>query len=658
VSGTLQFEPLRQVLDGRVKRRIRRNRLSEEVNAIEGDKRHEAKARKSEVERLREQLAAKDLEVQSLRDDQDIASQIEEESGASVNTNTTLSTKVQELEQQIVELKAELERNEVDAAEDNPNWTLAAKDPFNFDDDDDMMITNYDQDFTMMNDELMTTPTRLNTSFPSPPSTMPNTPCKSTSFMNAGIQVSLPIPDPEKDALQVKLDSLQSEISKLNSAIALNDDNHSRLACKLSDFLPADESHDQSSLDSALDSVLTQLALSQSHALEKENAFSALSNELTNLGFSTSGPEETLETMARQFRQARLELEYTTPGEVVEGFENDKLLELLVSRVRVLNEKVKERDDSIDQYHEQELLLREQLNTRIDAQHDIQRELYIAETVVQDLRTEIDEKEVSNERLQRALDGYRAEVKGLETLIEAIEKDGRKNEHLLRDHVKEVEERLQDEILKHDTTRAADEGKELMIVQLEQRLTAALKAATEVQEQMANLASSTEASMSDKDSTIVLLKSASKSHGDALALRDARVSELRGEIERVNEALKAAHSTILSLRKDNKDLEAQIEGEKTRGQFVVQAMREQLNRVLETGMGYINGDVSVQRSRREGSAPPAVGGPEPQAVVRRGRYLDGGLARRSSGKKRRRYDSGLGFLEEQDEVDVLMGAEI
>jgi chromosome segregation ATPase len=655
VSGTLQFEPLRQVLDGRVKRRIRRNRLSEEVNTIEGDKRHEAKARRSEVEKLREQLAAKDLEVQSLRDDHDIASQIEGESGTTVNTTTTLSTKVQELEQQIVELKAELQRKEVDAEEDDPNWTLVAKDPFNFEDEDEM-ITSYDREFTT-NDELMTTPTRLNTSFPSPPSTMPNTPCKSSSVMNAGIQASLPVPDPERDSLKVQLEALQLEISNLNSAIALNSDNHSRLASKLSDYIPVDEFHDYSALDSALDSVLTQLALSQSLALENENAFSALSKEITSLGFSTSGPEETLEIIAQQFRQARLELEYATPGEVTEGFENSKLLEMLVSRLHVLVEKVKERDDSIDQYHEQELLLRQQLNTRVDAQHDIQRELYLANSVVHDLRTEVDEKEISNVRLQRALDGYRAEVKGLETLIENLEQEGNKNEGVLRDHVKEVEERLQVEILRHDITKASEEGKEMIIVELERRLNAALGAAAKVQEQMAQLASSTEVTITEKDSMIEHLKSASKSHGDALALRDARVSELREEIERVNEALKTAHSTIVSLRKDNKELEAQIEGEKNRGQHVIQAMQEQLNRVMETGMGYINGDVSVQRSRR-GSAPPTIGDSEPPAVVRRGRFLDGDLARRSSGKKRRRYDSGLGFLEEEDEASVLMSTEI
>lgn len=41
----------------------------------------------------------------------------------------------------------------------------------------------------------------------------------------------------------------------------------------------------------------------------------------------------------------------------------------------------------------------------------------------------------------------------------------------------------------------------------------------------------------------------------------------------------------------------------------------------------------------------------PQAGVRRGKFPDGDLARR-------RYDSGLGFLEEEVEGNVLMGTEI
>jgi len=653
------------------------------MNIIELDKRLEAKARKSEVERLRRELEAKDIEMQSMRDEQEIASQFEGETGTSLNTNTTLSTRVQELEQQIVEMKAELERKQVDQ---DPNCTMAARDPFHFDDDD-MMITNYDDDFrdSMMNDEVLTTPTRLNTSFPSPPSTMPNTPCKASSVASAGIQASLPLPDPEKDLLKTQLESLQSEISKLNSAIAFNDDNHSRLINKLSEFISADESHDHSSLDAALDSVLTQLALSQSHALEKDNAFSALSTEIIHLGFtSCTGPEETLETIAAQFRKARLDLEYLTPGEVVEGFENEKLLDMLVDRIRVLVKKVKESDDSIDQYHEQELLLRQQLNTRVDALQGVQKQLHLANNVVGGLREEIGEKEVSNERLRNALDGYRDEVAGLEKLIEMIEEEGRLKEEALKSEVQEIGGRLQDEILKHDTTRSEAEGKEILVIELERRLNTALRAAAEVQNQLASLAASTDADLAEKDAMIHQLKASSaekdtsidqlktsilereQAHGSALALRDARVSELRDEISRVNDALERAHTAILELTRGNRVLKADNYTLKAANAQVVQIVREQLNPVLDiTEEGSINthGNITLRRSRREGSAPASLiagSGSVPRrasisdiaaekpVIVSEGTMFDGSLARRASGKKRRRYDSGLGFLGEEE----------
>ncbi|KAE9369941.1 hypothetical protein N431DRAFT_428001 [Stipitochalara longipes BDJ] len=662
ISGTLQFAPLRQVLDGRVKRRLKRNGLSEEINTIEWDKRKEARERRSEVERLRNELAAKDLEVQSMRDEQDLASQIEGEFGGSITTNTTLSAKVQELEQEIIQLKAELQRRESDT-EDDPNWTMAARDPFDFDDnDDDNMITNYDEDFTM-NDEMITTPTRLNTSFPSPPSTMPNTPCKSVSSMSAGIQASLPMSDPENEALKSQLQSLQLEMSKLTAAIAFNDDNQTRLAQKLSDFIPTDESQDHSSLDSALDSVLTQLALSQSHALESSTAFSALSNEITSLGFpSCSGPEQVLETITSQFRQARLDLEYLAPGENPEGFENDKLLDMLVSRIKILVQKVSERDDTIDQYHEQEVLLRQQLDTRVTVMEEMRKEISLANSVCGDLRSEIQEKETSNERLKEALEGYRSEVSGLEKLIERIEGEG-------REAVKSLDQRIASAQEQHDALKADNEAKSLLLSELEQRLESALHSVSELEAQLASLAASHSSTLEEKDNTISHLQSLAqtreKEHGDALALRDARVSELREEIQRVNNSLKNAHGVIHNLQKENKELAAQIEGEKNRSKIELQNMQDRVTRALQQpSERYLGGGNSVlglsheeneENAERRGSL--IEGGPIQVEELTLGvireppRMMDGGLARRRSGngKKRRRYDSGLGFLEEEDE---------
>ncbi|KAL5323642.1 hypothetical protein ACEPPN_008182 [Leptodophora sp. 'Broadleaf-Isolate-01'] len=690
-SGTLQFAPLRQVLDGRVKRRIKRNGLSEEINIIEFDKRAEARGRKSEVERLKNELALKDLEVQSMRDEQDIASQIEGESGGSIATNTTLSTKVQELEQEIRCLKEELNRRESDSdtIDDPNNWTLAARDPYNYDDDDDMMITNYDEDFEDMagNDELMTTPTRLNTSFPSPPSTMPNTPCKSVCSMSAGIQASRPIPDPENEELKSRLQSLQAEITKLTSAVAFNEDNATRLAEKLSEFIPVNESHDHSTLDSALDTVLTQLALTQSQALEHSTAFSALSNEITNLGFAASSPDEALENIGKQFRQARLDLEYLTPGEVAEGFENEKLLSLLVSRIRVLLEKVKDRDQSIDQYHEQEVLLRQQLNDRVSVMEGMKNDLFLTSNVVSSLRDEVKEKETDSERLRAALEGYRTEVSSLESLISHVEEVGREKEQGLRSEMDDLQARLNNEVAQHDVTKSVNEGNEMLLPELERRLNAALEAAAEVQTQLstlttthaamvverdaamaqiANLSMSTSADVQERDATIAALKARIQdrehAHGSALALRDARVSELRGEIERVNEALKSAHATILSLRKENKEVSERAE----RGRFVVRDMLRQLGRAEEMGRGFVDfeevaGASVERRSSSVGATSSTPQTTESEGVVRKGGMFDAGLARRSStgksGKKRRRYDSGLGFLEEGEE-DETMGVEM
>jgi hypothetical protein len=653
------------VLDGRVKRRLRRNRLSEEMNKIGWDKRNEAREKWAEIAKLRDQLAAKDLEIQRIRDAQDLAIQIEEDSGGSIVTSTNLSAKLQELEQENLQLKAELQRKESDT-EDDPNWDLAARDPFDFIDDDEPMATNYDEEFTM-NDEMVTTPTRLNTSFPSPPSTVPNTPCKSVSSVNAGIQASLPIPDPENEALKSQLHSLQSEISKLTASIAFSNDNQTRLAQKLSEFIPTDESHDHSTLDLALDAVLTQLALSQSHALDHSTAFSALSNEITSLSFpSCSGPEQILETIASQFRQARLDLEYLTPGENPEGFENDKLLDMLVSRIKLLVQKVNDRDASIDQYHEQEVLLRQQIDTRVTVMDEMRNELSLANNVVSELRTEISEKEASNERLKEALDGYRSEVSELEKLIEQIEREGRESATSLNQQLASTLEEC-------EALKAASGAKSLHLSELEARLASALQASSDLESELSNLTDSHQNTISEKETTISQLQSQlqtrEKGHGDALALRDARVSELREEIERVNTSLKNAHGVILNLRKENRELVAQVEGEKRRAAFVVQNMRDQMARTMQTGEGYLGGDVSVlgpsgvqgaQEDNRGRRASLIEGGPIQVAELGVGvakeapRMMDGGLARRKGGneKKRRRYDSGLGFLEEVDEVDV------
>ena len=92
-SGEMQFEPLRQVLDGRLRRRLRRNGLSEEVNDIEADRREKHKCNK-EIQDLKDQLAL-------------VKEKGNEEHSDHGETNAS-ADKVGKLEQQLEDLRREL----------------------------------------------------------------------------------------------------------------------------------------------------------------------------------------------------------------------------------------------------------------------------------------------------------------------------------------------------------------------------------------------------------------------------------------------------------------------------------------------------------------------------------------------------------------------
>ncbi|OBT46178.1 hypothetical protein VE00_02390 [Pseudogymnoascus sp. WSF 3629] len=722
LSGTLQFAPLRQVLDGRVKRRIRRNRLSEEVNTIEWEKKQEKKAERGEISRLQHALRQKDIELQYLREEQETASQLGGEA-------LTPTARVHDLEAQVAELKAELEKREV-TGQDDPNWTMAARDPY----DDDAFMQDYDNDFdSEMTEMIISTPLRR--SFPSPPATVPNTPSKGPINHNIAIQASLP--DPSKQLLESQLQTLQSELAALSKTLELTTTTHDRLSAKLAPFITPIDACPHESLDFALDSVLTHLALAQSSELESTHRFTALTTELHALFPTTAAPsgasaEEIIQALHSQFRAARLELEYLLPGEQPEGFDNTALLSMLLARLRQLVDRVKSQDDHIDQYHEQELSLRSQLSARVSAMQGLQEKLTSADTVIRTLEREVGDKDAGLRKLTTALESYRTEVSNLESLISRLDVEHTATiesakrqladlhaaaESRIREEMNnavtiqgQAEERIRQEMENAATLQANAEQQAIqaaaeselhdsLIRELDARLECAIGAAdilraeldelatTHAAETSALITAASERETAHASSTSALLATAASaaseretSHGAALALRDARVSELREEVERVNVALKGAHETIATLGRRVRGLEIVVEGEKMRGREGVERIRGELRRVLEMGRGGTPGRGRSEGVRRElgldsgtaagdggvdgvaggvGVEVEGVGEAPKVGVVRQGGLFDKELARRRSGslgaggeKKRRRYDSGLGFLDEEEEGEV------
>lgn len=90
-SGEIQFEPLRQILDRRLKRRLRRNHLSEEMNDIEEEKKSGSKWRQ-EIQDLKDELALAKKSTYKEHSDG-----TEEESNSSV--------RIRELEQQLDDVR-------------------------------------------------------------------------------------------------------------------------------------------------------------------------------------------------------------------------------------------------------------------------------------------------------------------------------------------------------------------------------------------------------------------------------------------------------------------------------------------------------------------------------------------------------------------------
>ncbi len=164
-SGEVRFLPLRQVLDGRVKRRIRRNGLSEEMNTIYAERKRRADETKAEIERLKAALAEKDEEIERLHDE----------------TVVLDTDRVWDLEQQVAALKKELaSRSGIHQVPSSPAdaWMRAARDPYpedfmEVDDDDD---DNFGE--ATRAELLCSTPTRrrMEASFPTPPATSPARP--------------------------------------------------------------------------------------------------------------------------------------------------------------------------------------------------------------------------------------------------------------------------------------------------------------------------------------------------------------------------------------------------------------------------------------------------------------------------------------------------
>ncbi|KND86787.1 hypothetical protein TOPH_08557 [Tolypocladium ophioglossoides CBS 100239] len=619
---------LHQTADGRIERRIRRNNLRELLNKLELQKKRSAKLARSEIDHLKSEVKARDREIYELQ-----------------NATVVIDTeRIWDLEQQIEDLKDELDKRLATTPQSQGrsyNWTLAARDPFADDYTDMDMDTELDEDHfgdATMAHFATSTPSKTKSSFLTPPATsppMPATPCSRayelTPMSHAGVQVCFP--DPAKQQLEEELASLQLEVCKLTTTLDSYKDLGGRIARRLLSVAPA--SAEDASHASPLEALERQVEVLAQSMSDRTVALTQLNASITDLGFPGNDAGEMMTALASGFRAARLELEYLTPGELALPLTSHgaEVLDLLLTRLRVLAKKSQEDETTIDEYHEIEQSLRTQLDARVSVMDGLKAEMSKAERLMNEKNIKIQELQVGNDRLKGAVDGYIRDISELEKLVERLDQDG-------KDAAAAHQTQAQSQ---RDALAAKDAGAS----ELEARLADAMQRTTSLQQELSDV----------QDSTTRHVVSLNKKHGAALALRDARVLELRGEIDRVNESLRAAHETIRGLRVDNSGLAAQAADDRHKAKTAMDAMKAELQRVLQMSQAFLDSpERGASRAERDddaedtgygGSSPPVRGTP----VRRPGGFLASDLARRGSKTTRRRYDSGMGLLTE-DEVDI------
>ncbi|KAI9845184.1 MAG: hypothetical protein M1838_001845 [Thelocarpon superellum] len=646
-SGNVHFAPLTQVLDGRIKRRLKRNHLSEELNEIHVQKRRGKWRTVAEIEALRQEIADKDKEVHDLKhqlDEHDHERRLD-------------------LEREVARLTEQMTRHDHELDEETMHET-----PFvGLDEDDDIDANLTDiRDATSPHHQLATTEAEVEvTSEAAVPSSV-------------GIQTR---DDPETAKLEEQVEELKDAVHQLLAEQEVLESTQQRVMSKLAPFVSSpssqNEDDDVTELDLALDSVITELALAQSELQEAHAAMNLVTAEISSLGFEGTTAEEMVETIHKQFRRTRIELEYLNPGEHKEGFDNCRLLAMLINRIKDLMVRVDQGNKERKAAKAKESKVQERIDDARALQFNAEKRALAAEqhwiqcnakeraalNTVKELVAESDERDRSVEKLQRALEGYRKEVKGLEKLVVRLEEESRtKTQQLQRqkdEAVADLEGQLEAEAMATRDLGNALQAKTDVIKALEGKVGLARKYAEDVEEQARSLLKerdvavdglrkeiasgirSHEATIGVKNQDISSKNQEIDAKTQEISAKNQEIEALQARVTELGASLATATAAINALTSTQTTLQARLHAETEAGANAVQSMQSELMRSLarvgEIKNGFLNGRAGAGEG---GTIFPAT----PQSM----RFFGTPV------KKRRRFDSGIGVLEE-DEEEALEG---
>lgn len=385
VSNEVRIFPLRAILDDRVKRRIRRNGLSEEMNTIYRERKQQAQKNEEEMQRLRVQLADKEHENDVLREQSSLLQD---------------TSRIEELEREISDLRQGLHSNNLDNVDNE--WDMAAADGFTDGGSISDLDDRFRDDTTLEVEsagsgchEKETTYIDTLKAF-TPPATSPTRTVSSESLLH-------PLPVPHSDVgvqatlgegsqaeLEDELTQLRHELISLQKTLETKEQLESESKANDMPMQDADTTDEvDPDLQLQTDIMLQTLA-------EKTEALTSLNSLVSTLGSPGEEASEIVSTLKDAFHCARQELEQIFPDEKSTHMSSEGtfILHSMIQRLRESATQAKKDEALLESYCVREQHLHEQLDDRINAMETMSSKLREKDDRIFRLEAEMERSEV------------------------------------------------------------------------------------------------------------------------------------------------------------------------------------------------------------------------------------------------------------------------
>lgn len=533
ISGEIQFESLRQVLDPRSRRRLRRNNLSEEINKIDAEKRSDSQW-KHQIEELKEALA--------------LAKQPVNEATDKVQDKAGFCDRIEGLEEELSNLRRQLREQSTSEPPSKPLNRSGSPpesiiDSDSGDTNDDFSMTNSD-DNRVLGDA-----------------------CVDEAPQSAAEDV-VQAPPP------VSLDA--STLRSVRLALEYMFPGENSLGLVIEE--PG----------SILEAMIDRLQSLKAKAILAETSLSASRNQETNL--------------RAQFNAVLLQLDRSRSH--AEGLSE-----------QIAAEKIK--GDEMDRRAQQ-------LQIGVEAESNRARGLEV----------ELDEKQRSIEKLQEALETYRAEVSKLEVFITKLEEEHGTTVNKIKTTMDEKIADLECHVAAEMTGRKAAEK-------------SAVERGERIKE-LEGMESELKNAMSEKQS---LIREMERDLAQEKESREKEVGVMNVRVGELSSRLEEAIGDLAKLEQDKKRLIERLEEEKAASQRSleeIQAKAIQWVKDVET----IHENHLRDMKRRGTEVVEHRGLLTPVSACK---FKDvEGYVEVKRGKAKRRPDSGIGILEELEDEDLMI----